>query len=469
MQSREIWHVFLCMSIFFCNFAPKITNDMKRISLLTLILCTLQCLAFDVCVEGIYYNVNSADYTASVTKCPNLEYQDKAIEIPLAINYNETAYMVRAIEDSAFYYAGLTSVVIPNSIITIGQSAFEGSYSVLSVDIPKSVQTIGEKAFDFCCNVNCDTSLEGCPWGARCINGFIEDSIVYNNEYKTIICSCPSSFKGQPTIPASVTKIGDRAFMACWFVPKLIVPNNVQYLGARAFSSCYSMYLTLPDDIHVNTRDNDSIYMLFTNVCNIEYHGTIDPRFFTSYRNARCLNGVVDGNFVFTDSTRSTLAACQMITNGNINIPEGVKVIKDEAIFQCVYATSINIPSSVEIIDDEFNTCIKVEDVYVNWLNEESIVIPSCYNEWDGYYAFRDIASYQGPKGATLHVPTGMANVYRQKLVWQDFGTIVEDATPIEEVRSAHFLGKKVLMNGKLLIKQGDKFYSILGLLYQRK
>jgi hypothetical protein len=76
-------------------------------------------------------------------------HNKKNIVIPEKIN----GLPVVAIGDYAFYYHNwkeeenlTTSLVIPNSVKTIGNSAFEGS-RLTKVVIPNSVKTIGEKAF----------------------------------------------------------------------------------------------------------------------------------------------------------------------------------------------------------------------------------------------------------------------------------------------------------------------------------
>ena len=57
---------------------------------------------------------------------------------------------VKSIGPAAFYEcAGLTSVSFPNSLTTIGYNAFGGCYGLTSVSIPDGVTTIGKYAFDY--------------------------------------------------------------------------------------------------------------------------------------------------------------------------------------------------------------------------------------------------------------------------------------------------------------------------------
>lgn len=54
---------------------------------------------------------------------------------------------ITAIGNSAFKGSGLTSITIPNSVTSIGNSAFYGCKSLISATIPNSVTTIGQYAF----------------------------------------------------------------------------------------------------------------------------------------------------------------------------------------------------------------------------------------------------------------------------------------------------------------------------------
>lgn len=54
---------------------------------------------------------------------------------------------VTTIGNSSFFSCGLNEMVIPNSVTSIGEYAFSGCGDLVSIDIPNSVTSIGEYAF----------------------------------------------------------------------------------------------------------------------------------------------------------------------------------------------------------------------------------------------------------------------------------------------------------------------------------
>ncbi|MBR3938887.1 MAG: leucine-rich repeat domain-containing protein, partial [Bacteroidales bacterium] len=112
---------------------------------------------------------------------------------------------VTSIGSNAFYgCSGLTSVTIGNSVTSIGSSAFYECSGLTSVTIPNSVTSIGYEAFYLVKNIIYNGTATGSPWGALSVNGYIEGDFVYANNTKTSLLAYIGT-STSVTIPNSVT------------------------------------------------------------------------------------------------------------------------------------------------------------------------------------------------------------------------------------------------------------------------
>ena len=116
--------------------------------------------------------------------------------------------------------SGLTGeLVIPNSVTSIGHSTFYYCTGLTSVTIPDSVTSIGDYAFYYC------TSLTSVTIG----NGItsIEEYAFYN-------CRGLKSI----TIPNGITSIGTNVFFGCSGLTSVKIGNSVTSIGCSAFCYC---------------------------------------------------------------------------------------------------------------------------------------------------------------------------------------------------------------------------------------
>lgn len=94
------------------------------------LLCATGVSAHDFEVDGIYYNIMSAeDKTVEVTYQGgdywDIEEYSGTVSIPTTVTYDGQEYSVIRIGDNAFQDCyNLTSVGIPNGVVSIGDAAF---------------------------------------------------------------------------------------------------------------------------------------------------------------------------------------------------------------------------------------------------------------------------------------------------------------------------------------------------------
>ena len=131
----------------------------KLITSFLLLALPLLASAYDVQIDGIYYNLIPEKHEAEVTYQKYDAYNwpfyysdySGSVTIPEKFTYEGVEYSVTSIGYDAFNCcSSLTSVTIPNSVISIGNYAFRDCSGLTSVTIPNSVTSIGWGAFANC-------------------------------------------------------------------------------------------------------------------------------------------------------------------------------------------------------------------------------------------------------------------------------------------------------------------------------
>ena len=162
---------------------------------------------------------------------------------------------VMSIGISAFSLcSGLTSVSIPNSVTSIRNYAFSGCSGLTSVTIGNSVTSIGEDAFCDCTSLasvtipNSVTSIGICAFQncSSLTSVTIGNSVTQIDKYAFVSCISLTSV----TIGNSVTSIGNSAFRDCSGLTSVTIPNSVTSIARWAFHNCKNIQTVYVEDIN---------------------------------------------------------------------------------------------------------------------------------------------------------------------------------------------------------------------------
>jgi hypothetical protein len=253
---------------------------------------------------------------------------------------NPNQYSPNAVPNSSFYQGrasktSLTSVILPTSLTSIGESAFYGCTGLTSVTFSNVLTTINYLAFYNCSSLS-DlsipasltalniTAFQGCT-GLSTISvaannpNYSSANDVLFNKAQTLLLKCAALKAGIYAIPATVTTLNEGAFMDCKNLTSISIPPSVTSIGVNVLKNCTaltSIYASPTTPISLSAQAS---YFTGVNMSTCTLYVPINS--YSAYRGASqwlSFTNIVESNlipYLSVSSTALNVAAVANSTN----------------------------------------------------------------------------------------------------------------------------------------------------------
>lgn len=334
---------------------------------LTLICCLSVCLsswADDYTKDGIIYNLNEANNTATVKAI-----SDKSLT-SVKVRSRVAGCDVNKIGSNAFENCtALEKITIPSSVTIIDASAFAGCSALTDVSDLSNVTSVGASAFKDCTSLRTinlptvsgsnlgESAFEGCS----ALTSVEIPSLTYLNSRTFKNCTSLTSFDA-----SNISSIYEEAFAGCSSLQNITFPDYIWQISSRAFNGCNAIEAFNINGVNYTSEgsvifnsDKTSLICAVGNLGNYSIPSTVTSIDNYAFKDCDALSSVVIPYGV-TLIGNNTFEGCTALTS--VTIPSTVTDISSEAFKGCTALPSVVIPNSVNNISDnvfEGNSSLK--------------------------------------------------------------------------------------------------------------
>ncbi|MFQ7276925.1 MAG: leucine-rich repeat domain-containing protein, partial [Blautia sp.] len=189
--------------------------------------------------------------------------QEVSIEIPATIN----GYIVTEIGRSAFSGCEFEEVRLPESLVIIGDQAFDSS-KLKEIIIPKNVKNMGisdyggESSFAECKNLETvifEEGMEKIPICALCECKSVKNITIPESVREIAYAAFKNTGIETIKLPPLLVDIGQSSLSNCKTLKSIEIPSSVERIDRAAFAGCEFEEVRLPESLEtIGTQAFDS-------------------------------------------------------------------------------------------------------------------------------------------------------------------------------------------------------------------
>lgn len=264
----------------------------------------------------------------------------------------------------------LSRITLPDSLTELAYEVFAGCTGLTEIIIPKEVSSVNARAFYGCSNLKRFLTEE------ENTTFTTVDGVLFSRTMQILYCYPPGKAEESYTVPDSVKRLKEGAFIQAKWLKKVSIPDTVKYVERWCFAECESLEtVRLPKKI-----DRISDYLFW---------------------GSKSLSAVTIPSSV-TEIAPSAFYECSGLVE--IKIPNSVKEIKDYAFYSCEALKTVKLGTGIERIDFRaFAQCKKMRSIVVKTTKLKDGTV--------GKYVFAGTGAKNGKK-LTVEVPTAKKAAY---------------------------------------------------------
>jgi hypothetical protein len=369
--------------------------------------------AFD---ETAWYDKIYNESTDGVIYLNKVAYSYKGIS-PIKLEIKEGTL---GIASKAFNVnVDLYSVLLPQTLLVIGEGTFEYCSSLSSIEIPSSVEIISPRTFYGCTGLSSvilheglkrieNSAFELCakletisiPSSVTYIDGFYGCEGLRSVHINDLSAWCKIDMVGRNPL-----SYANHLYLNGNEITDLIIPNDISSIKNNAFSGCSMKTVQLHDGV-LNIDSN-------------------------AFSNCSALS-TISFSMNLTNIGKFAFFGCGNLTS--VSIPNGVTSIGEYAFSGCTGLLSISIPNSVTSIDAQtFEGCGGLTSITIgSGIQRISRrAFGSCKNVADVYCYATEVPLTNGTafedsniEQSTLHVPESSIDSYKALFPWSGFKSV---------------------------------------------